>query len=641
MEHRRNILLSLSLVIVFALLSATFIFSGNSAAQSSVDWPFVGGDSNGARYSELSQINRKNVKELRLAWEFHTGGLTPGRNTAIQCTPIVVDGVMYMTGVDLTVFALEPATGKELWRFNPQRTRELGLRNRGLAYWSGTAPRPGGGTEKIARIILAIPDGKMFSLDAKTGKLDPRFGVEGVVNLRDGIERDIEKTTYGASAPPAIYKGAGQDLIIIGFSVSEGYVSAPGDIRAFDALTGKQVWRSVSVPKPGEAGHDTWLNEGWKERGGTNAWGGVRVDQKNGIVFAGLGSPNYDWYGGDRPGDNLYGNCVMALDAKTGKRLWHYQIVRHDLLDYDNPSPPLIATIKKDGKEIEVVVQPTKTGYLWVFERKTGKPLWGVEEREVPKSTVPGEWTAAKQPFPVLPPALVRQGFSEKEITNVSPESTAYIKERIKSQNLQYRGMYTPPSLEGTIFMPGYHGGATWSGVAYDPTTNWAYINVNDMACLVGLKPSNSRPGMYEINGERFGIFKDQSGLPGVKPPWGYIMAVDLAKGEIKWKKPFGTWPGAEKFGLKDTGTENFGGAIVTAGGLVFIGSTMDAMFHVFDKTTGEKLWEYKLPAAGYSQPMTYSINGRQFVVIACGGGAKPGSPTGDSYVAFALSEKN
>jgi quinoprotein glucose dehydrogenase len=639
MKLSRKITLPLLLVHFLALLSTASLFGQRRTAPRSVDWPFVGGDANGTRYSELDQINRKNVKELQLAWEFHTGGLRPGSNTAIQCTPIVVDGVMYLTGVDQTVFALEPATGKELWRFNPQRTRELGLRNRGLAYWSGTRPS-GNGTEKVARIILAIPDGKMFSLDARTGKLDPMFGNKGVVNLREGIERDVEKTTYGASAAPAIYQGEGQDLIILGFSVSEGYVSAPGDIRAFDVRTGKQVWRSISVPKPGQAGHKTWLNDGWKERGGTNAWSGVRVDQKYGIVFAGLGSPNFDWYGGDRPGDNLFGNCVIALDARTGKRLWHYQIVRHDLLDYDNPSPPLIATIKKGGKEIEVVVQATKTGYLWVFERKTGRPLWGVEERAVPKSTVPREWTAAKQPFPKSPPALVRQGFSDEEITNVSPESTAHIKERIKSLKLQYRGMYTPPSLEGTLFMPGYHGGATWSGAAYDPTTNWAYVNVNDMACLVGLRPSESRPGMYEVNRERFGIFKDQFGLPGVKPPWGYLMAVDLAEGKIKWKRPFGTWPGAEKFGLKETGTENFGGAIVTAGGLVFIGSTMDAMFHIFDKTTGEKLWEYKLPAAGYAQPMTYSIDGRQFVVIACGGGGKPGSPTGDSYVAFALPEK-
>lgn len=627
MKLGRKPFLTVSLATVFTLAMAVFFLGANQAAPSSTDWPFVGGDSDGTRYSQLDQINRSNVNKLEIAWEFHTGGLKPGSNTAIQCTPLVIDGVMYLTGIDLTVFALDPATGKEMWRFNPQRTRELGLRNRGLAHWSD------GKKNGERRIILAIPDGKMFSLDAKTGKLDPKFGKDGVVNLRDGIERDIEKTTYGTSAFPAIY----QDLIILGFSVSEGYVSAPGDIRAFDVRTGKSVWRSISVPKPGEEGHETWLDDGWKERGGTNAWGGVRVDHKNGLVFAGLGSANYDWYGGDRPGDNLFANCVIALDARTGKRVWHYQIVRHDLLDYDNPSAPLLATINKDGRKIEVVVQGTKTGYLWVFDRKTGKPLWGAEEREVPKSTVPGEWTAAKQPFPLLPPALVRQGFNDNEITNVSPESTAFIKNRIKEQKLQYKGMYTPPSLEGTIFMPGYHGGATWSGVAYDPTTNWAYVNVNDMACLVGLKPSEKFPGRYEINGERFGIFKDQFGLPGVKPPWGYMMAVDLTKGEIKWKKPFGTWPGAEKFGLKDTGTENFGGSIVTAGGLVFIGSTMDAMFHVFDKTTGEKLWETKLPAAGYAQPMTYSVNGRQFVVIACGGGGKPGSPTGDSYVAFAL----
>jgi quinoprotein glucose dehydrogenase len=607
----------------FLLVAPLLCFAATARAQR--DWPYVGGDSNGNRYSQLDQINRKNVKDLEVAWTFRTGGLKEKTNSAIQCTPIVVEGVMYLTGVDVTVFALDPATGKELWRFNPQRTRELNLRNRGLAWWSD------GKKNGARRIILAIPDGKMFSLDAKTGKLDPKFGKDGIVNLRDGIERDIEKTTYGASAAPAIYK----DLIVLGFSVSEGYVSAPGDIRAFDVRTGKPAWRSRLLPGPGEPGHETWLNDGWKNRGGTNAWSGVRIDQKNGLVFAGLGSANYDWYGGDRPGDNLYANCVVALDARTGKRIWHYQIVRHDLLDYDNPSAPAIVTINKDGKKIEAVVQGTKTGYLWVFDRKTGKPLFGVEEREVPKSTVPGEWTAAKQPYPISPPALVRMGFTDAEITNVSPESTAYVKEKIK--NFRYGQMFTPPSIEGTIFMPGYHGGATWSGVAYDASTNWAYVNVNDMACLVGLIPSETNPGMYTINREWFGILKDQFGLPAVKPPWGYMMAVDLAKGEIKWKKPFGTWPGAEKFGLKDTGTENFGGAIITAGGLVFIGSTMDAMFHVFDKTTGEKLWETKLPAAGYAQPMTYSVNGRQYVVIACGGGGKPGSPTGDTYVAFAL----
>lgn len=613
--------LGLNLIVIFVFVSCWLA----APAMAQNDWPYVGGDAAGTRYSTLTQINRKNVKDLEVAWTFHTGGLKAGYNSAIQCPPIIVEGVMYLTGVDLTVFALDPATGKELWRFNPQRTRDPGLRNRGVAYWSD------GKKNGQRRVILAIPDGKMFSLDARTGKLDPKFGKDGVVNLRDGIERDIEKTTYGVSAAPAIY----QNLIVLGFSVSEGFVSAPGDIRAFDARTGKPVWNFKSVPGPGEFGHESWLNDGWKDRGGTNAWGGVRIDQKHGIVFAGLGSANYDWYGGDRPGDNLFANCVIALDARTGKRIWHYQLVRHDLLDYDIPSAPTIVTINKGGKKIEAVVQGTKTGHLWVFDRKTGKPLWGVEEREAPKSDVPGEWTAAKQVYPLLPLPLVRQGFTEDEVTNVSPEATAYVKEKIKT--LRYGPLYTPPSERGSIFMPGYHGGATWSGVAYDPTTNCAYINVNDMACLVGLKPAQEKPGMYNINGKLFGILKDQNGLPAVKPPWGYMMAVDLASGAIKWKKPFGTWPGAEKFGLKETGTENFGGAITTAGGLVFIASTMDAKFHVFDKNTGEKLWEYQLPAAGYAQPATYLVNGRQYVVIACGGGGKPGTPTGDAYVAFAL----
>jgi quinoprotein glucose dehydrogenase len=618
----------------FNVLAVCLLSSAAALAQS--DWPYVGGDAAGTRYSTLSQINRKNVKDLEVAWTFRTGGLRKGYNSAIQCAPIVVEGVMYVTGVDMTVFALDPGTGKELWRFNPQRTRDLGLRNRGVAFWSD------GKKNGERRVILAIPDGKMFSLDARTGKPDPKFGKDGVVNLRDGIARDIENLTYGSSAPPAIYHGRGQDLIILGFSNNEGYESAPGDIRAFDARTGQPVWRFHTVSRPGEVGHETWLpaperksvgTAGWMDRGGANAWGGVRVDQKNGIVFAGLGSAAHDFYGGDRPGDNLFANCVVALDARTGKRLWHFQTVRHDLWDYDIPAPPTLATIRRNRKKIDVVAQATKTGHLWVFERKTGTPVFGVVEREALKSDVPGEWVAVKQPFPILPPPLVRMDFNEDEITNLSPEAADYVKEKLKTMRMG--PIYTPPAIRGTAQMPGLHGGATWSGMALDPTTGWAYVNVNDMPWYNGLRPVENQRGSYA--GEKIGILKDRNGFPASKPPWGSLVAVDLNEGEIKWKKSFGTWPGVEEFGLKETGTENFGGAIVTAGGLVFIASTMDAKFHVFDKTTGEKVWEYQLPAAGYAQPATYSVDGRQYVVIACGGGGKPGTPTGDAYVAFAL----
>ena len=607
---------------LFVLLWLFFNWQ-NTGAQ--VNWTYVGGDAGGMRYSTLRQINRTNVRDLKPSWIFHTSDHdNSGTNStgfAIECTPIVIDGVMYLTSADTQVIAVNAATGGQLWRFDAHTDKTNHQPNRGVAYWSDDR-----GNAK--RIVLATPEGKLFSLDARTGKPDPSFGKVGVVDLREGMERDLRKFTYGATSPPAIY----EDVIIIGFSVSDNYESGPGDIRAFNIHSGKEVWRFHTVPRPGEFGHETWAADSWKDRGGVNPWGGLRVDVENGLVFAGLGAPAHDFYGGDRLGDNLFGDCVLALDARTGKRVWHYQLVRHDLWDYDLPTPPNLVVVNHDGTSIRAVAQVTKTGYVFLFDRTTGKPLFGIMERPAPASNVPGEQASAKQVYPARPTSFVRQGFTEQDITDISPTAREYVSEKIKT--MRYGSMFMPPSTQGTVQMPGLHGGATWSGASFDPTTGLLYVNANDMPWLVSVVPLDSNPALYK---GRFEIFKDKDGFPASKPPWGTLNAIDLNRGEIKWQMPLGEWPGAEERGLHNTGTENFGGSIVTAGGLVFIASTMDEKFRAFDKVTGKLLWEYKLPAAGYAAPATYSVNGRQYVVIAAGGGGKPNTKAGDAYVAFAL----
>ncbi|MFK7818505.1 MAG: pyrroloquinoline quinone-dependent dehydrogenase, partial [Planctomycetaceae bacterium] len=557
-----------------------------------VDWIAVGGDRGCSRYSELNQINKDNVDKLSVAWTWRTGEIDRPRKMTIECTPIVIDAVMYVSTGHRRVAALNAATGEELWMFDPMSLGDhagslaSGGVNRGVAYWSdGTEDGP-------KRILHGTSDGRLFSIDARTGKPDMEFGLGGYILLRDGIEYDISKLPYGPTSAPAI---AG-DLVVLGFSNSEGPPpGAPGDIRAFDVRTGKQAWRFHTIPRPGEVGHETWPKNGWQKRSGANAWGGISVDTKRGTVFAGTGSAAFDFYGGDRKGRNLFANCVLALDAKTGKRRWHFQTLHHDLWDHDLPIYPNLVTLKRDGKSVPAAVQVTKTGHVFVFNRETGEPLFDIKEVPKPTSDIQGEESWPTQPVPVKPPGFTRERFDEEDITNVSPEAHAAVLKKFKQ--LRSGPSYNPPSLQGTICFPGFHGGATWSGASFDPESGLLFVNSNNIPYLTKLVPTPKKPFRYRFAG--YARFEDHEGFPAVKPPWGVLSAIDLNAGDIRWQKTLGTEPKLRDRGLPPTGTENFGGTIVTKGGVVFIGATKDEMFRAFDKATGEILWETKLPAGG------------------------------------------
>jgi quinoprotein glucose dehydrogenase len=592
------------------------------------DWAAYGGDAGHSRYSTLNQITRKNVRRLAVAWRYRTGDANSETRSTIECTPIVVGGTMYLTTVRTKVVALDAATGRERWVFDPFAGSSrvgpsvAGGVNRGVAYWEG---RSG-----AKRILLGTADGRLISLDAAIGRPDPEFGAMGTVNLRDGLDGNERVIGYGMTSPPGIF----EDLVIVGVSVPEGPErSSPGDVRAFDVRSGKEIWRFHTVPREGEFGHDTWEGDSWKGRGGVNPWSGVSIDRPNGLVFVATGSPSFDFYGGDRKGQNLFANSVIALDARTGVRRWHFQTVHHDLWDYDLPTPPVLVTLRRNGRAVNAVAQPTKMGHVFVLDRLTGESLFPVEERPVPPSDVPGEAAWPSQPFPLKPPPFAPQGFMEKDATDLSPEAREYILGRLKSA--RHGPIFTPPSVEGTVLMPGTNGGANWSGASFDPRSGVLYVSSSNWRGFITLVKAEDKGYPYGIQG--YIRFTDEQGYPGSKPPWGLLTAIDLIRGELRWQVPLGEFPELVKRGRAKTGTMTFGGPIVTESGVVFIGGSMDEKFRAFDARNGKVLWEHQLDAGAYATPATYMADDRQFVVVAAGGGGKLRTKAGDEFVAFAL----
>ncbi|HEY6291670.1 MAG TPA: PQQ-binding-like beta-propeller repeat protein [Terriglobia bacterium] len=674
------------------------------------EWNVYGGGLDNIHYSSLREINRENVSRLAVAWTYDSGDAFP--DSEMECNSIVVHGVLYATTPKLRLIALDAATGRLRWSFDPNRGERLGYkpRNRGVNYWEGGNDR---------RVFYAVRQ-YLYAIDADTGLPVASFGDSGRVDLREGLGRNPDEQSISSTSPGVVYK----DLLIMGSIVSEDLPASPGDIRAYDVRTGKIRWTFHTIPRPGEYGYDTWPKDAWTYTGGVNDWAGLSLDAQRGLVFAATGSAAFDFYGANRLGDDLFANCVIALKANTGERVWHFQGVRHDLWDRDFPAAPSLVTVRRDGRLVDAVAQTTKSGFVFVLDRETGRPLFPVEYRPVPASDVDGEVTAPTQPLPLKPPPFARQRFTEDMVTNRTPEVHRAVLDQLRK--VRSGDQFTPPSLQGTVVFPGFDGGSEWGGPAFDPETGLLYVNSNEMAWIlrlvdrpktpaeassrqlyaalcanchrtdmrgtppefpslisIGAKykedqiakivreggnrmPSFARLGQDALNAvahylatgqdrefatpasaqlasplkytsDGYNKFVDPDGYPAIEPPWGTLNAISLDTGEFSWRIPFGQFPELAAKGMGNTGSENYGGAVVTAGGLLFIGATnRDKKFHAYDKATGKLLWETVLPAAGTATPATYEADGRQFVVIAAGGG-KWGAPSGGSYVAFAL----
>lgn len=615
-----------------------------SAQEPPVEAAPLSGPDDSARFSALRAITPDNVASLVPAWTYHSrdfsGGQGPeprGTVAGVQVRPVVVDGVVVVTTPSSIVIALDGDTGRELWRHDPQAsaTKRCYAPHRGVAVWSPTPTSP----LSERTVLSGTCDGRLLALNAATGTPRQAFGAHGALDLRPGVDaRDGEE--YAMTSPPAVF----QDLVIAGALAPEGVPRGPaGDVRAFDVRTGKERWRFHTVPRPGEAGHETWPAEGWQRRTGTNVWSSMSVDHERGLVFLPVGSPSYDFYGGDRAGQNLFGNSLVALDASTGRRVWHAQLVHHDLWDFDPPAQPILADIPHGETTRPVVVQLTKMGLVFVFDRVTGEPVFGIDERPVPSSTVPGETAWPTQPFPRKPLPLSRQApLTRAEVSNVTPDSHAECLALF--DQLTSAPVFTPPGLTPTLSFPGTMGGATWSGGAVDPDSGYLVVNTNEIGAMSNMTAAaEGRDLPFVRTGPKgaYGRFWDSQELPCQRPPWGVLHAVNIGTGEIAWQVPLGDAPALAAQGITGTGTPNLGGAIVTAGGLVFIGGANDSRFRAFDLKTGRELWRAELPASGHATPVTYQgkKSGRQFVVIAAGGGGRFSQRISDAFVAFALPE--
>ncbi len=603
--------------------------AGNLLAQTG--WPALGNDPGSIRYSSLKAINAGNVANLKPAWTWDSG-----EKATSEVTPLVIGGIMYVSTPGERVVALDAETGAEIWRYDPKAKTTGG--HRGVSYWPGDKQTP-------PRIVVGTTDGRLLELEAKTGKLVLAFGDNGAINLRLGVADKYPESPYGPSSPPAIYR----DLAILGSRLQDGPSHGPsGDVRAYDLRTGKLAWTFQPIPRPGEPGNDTWGSNGWKDRSGPSIWGPITVDQDRGMVFLPTGNPADAFYGVDRPGSNLYANCIVALDASTGKLRWYYQVVHHDLWDYDVSAPPALIESEVNGKKVPAVAALTKHGMLFILDRMTGRPVFGVEERVVPKSDVPGEQTSPTQPFPLKPPPLARMTLTREELSKVTPKAEKFCAELFDADGgMHNNGPFTPYGMKPTVNYPGTAGGGNWQGVSFDPQLALVFTNVNHVGAygkmvkspvdkIVQYRDGPLAPAMPYGNEKQYAFanFTDPDRRPCNQPPWSELVAVNARTGDIAWRVPLGIDDELEARGIKNTGTVSSGGSIVTAGGLVFIGSTGDGRFWAFDSHTGAVLWSAKMNGNVRATPMTYAgHSGHQYVAL--GLGALEGS--GAKVVAFTI----